>query len=119
MTAPDRAYDPNRRPNTFYKGDKKSNAELATRALQRGQSMARDRAQSLSDDVSDSIGFDMAEGADEISAKVSSSGKKLTNIHGKKGVKGEKVTNARSSDMPISGTRLGKTKSMMEGRPQA
>ena len=32
MTAPDRAYDPKRRPNTFYKGDPASDKALTERA---------------------------------------------------------------------------------------
>ncbi len=118
MSAPDRAYDPKRRPNTFYKGDKASNAELATRAIQRGQSMSRDKAKSLSDDVSDTIGYEMSQGKDFLSPEVGSEGKTLNNISAEDG-QGTRINRASSSNMPISGTRLGKIKGTMDGKRQA
>jgi hypothetical protein len=114
----DRAYDPKRRPNTFYKGDRASDNELASRARSRGQTMAKDKVSSIADYVSDMVGFDMAEGGDSVSTKVTNGGKRLENIHAQDG-QGNTVSRAASTNMPISGTRLGKTKSMMEGRPQA
>ena len=80
--------------------------------------MAKDKVSSIADYVSDMVGFDMAEGADSVSTKVTSGGKRLENIHAKDG-QGNTISRGESTDMPISGTRLGKTKRMMEGGPQA
>jgi len=103
MSAPRREYDPARRPNIFYKNDPASNEEL-----------------SISDAVSSKLGYDMAMG-DNDGPTISKSGKRLRNVSfiepGTKKLRDASiVTGATVSNVPISGTVLGKTKGMMQGK---
>jgi hypothetical protein len=118
MAAPRREYDPARRPNIFYKNDPASNEELSSRARARGQ--AYDSNNSISDAVSSRLGYDMATG-DNDGPTISKSGKRLRNVAfiepGKKKLADSSiVTGASASNVSISGTVLGKTKGMMQGK---
>ena len=115
MAAPRREYDPKRRPNIFYKGDKASNEELDRRAEERRQKPHQDKAKNIADYVSDMAGFDMVKGGDSVSTKVEAGGKRLTNIYASDG-QGNQISRGESTSMPISGTRLGKTKAMMSDK---
>jgi hypothetical protein len=110
MTAPDRAYDSKRRPNTFYKSDEASNAELAKRAYDRGQY----KSISPLDSVSGQIGH-AAGGGTDISPKVERGGKSLSNIT-LETKDGNYVHGGTSINMPISGTTLGKSKGQAQGK---
>ena len=115
MSAPRREYDPKRRPNIFYKGDKASNEELSNRANERRQQPHQDKITSLADSVSNMVGFDMARGGDSVSTRVEAGGKRLTNIYAQDG-SGNKISRGDSTSMPISGTRIGKMKAVMSDK---
>lgn len=108
---PTRQFNPHY-PNTFYKNDPKSNAELATRAQLRGQSY--NRPVTISDSLSDSLGYEASEGTDSLSAVVKKRGKVLDNINATS--QGVDIRKASSRSMPISGTRLGVMKGIMSGK---
>jgi hypothetical protein len=118
MAAPRREYDPARRPNIFYKNDPASNEELSSRARARGQAYSSNNT--ISDAVSSKLGYDMAMG-DNDGPTISKSGKRLRNVSfiepGTKKLRDASiVTGATVSNVPISGTVLGKTKGMMQGK---
>mgnify|MGYP000509768789 FL=1 len=117
MSAPRREYDPARRPNIFYKNDPASNEELSNRAHARGQAYSSNN--SISDAVSDRLGYDMATG-DNDGPTISKKGTHLKNVSliegGKKLKDAAMVSGATMSNVSISGTVLGKTKGMMQGK---
>jgi hypothetical protein len=118
MAAPRREYDPARRPNIFYKNDPASNEELSNRAASRGQTSTPNKT--ISDAVSSRLGYDMATG-DNDGPTISKNGKRLKNVSfiepGTKKLRDASlVTGATVSNVPISGTVLGKTKGMMQGK---
>ena len=108
--AEDRAYDPKRRPNIFYKNDPASDKELIKRSVERGQHTIE--GNSVEEHVSNAIGFDKGKGkSSPVSARVSKDGKKLSNIYESK----SKISNGTSENMPISGTRVGKVAALING----
>lgn len=114
--AEDRAYDPKRRPNIFYKNDPESNKELEKRAGERNQDITI--ARTVGDKVSQKIGYDQATGNTR-GAKVSKNGKKITNVnyieHSGKGLDNSSaVTGANVSNVNISGNIIGKTRKTFE-----
>jgi hypothetical protein len=114
--AEDRAYDPKRRPNVFYKNDPESNKELEKRAGDRNQDITI--ARTVGDKVSEKIGYDQATGSKN-GAKVSKTGKRVTNVnyveHNGKGLKNSSiVTGATVSNLNVSGNIIGKTKKTFE-----
>jgi len=123
MAAPRREYDPKRRPNIFYKNDPASNEELRDRARSRGQddtTYSSSKA-SISEKVSSDIGYDMAKNS-KGGPTVSSDGSVLHNVtigdhDSKRSGKGNAtISGGVSVNMPISGTALGKTKGLMQGK---
>ena len=117
MSAPRREYDPKRRPNIFYKGDKASNEELRSRARDREQDDVTYNSSkySLSEKVSSNLGFDMARNS-RSGPRVSKDGKWISDIAIGDHAMGASVVGATSKNMPISGTALGKTKGLMQGK---
>ena len=107
--AKDRAYDPKRRPNIFYKNDPASDDELYNRASARKQMIHQEKGSSISDEVSKSIGIQ--KGLDLGTSggpEVSRGGKALSNISISNGKNGGSISGGSSTNMPISGTQLGK-----------
>ena len=117
MSAPRREYDPARRPNIFYKNDPASNEELSSRARDRGQddTTYNSSKYSLSEKVSSNLGFDMARNS-RSGPTVSKDGKWIHDVTVGDGGKGGSIVGGSSSNMPISGTALGKTKGLMQGK---
>jgi hypothetical protein len=114
--AEDRAYDPKRRPDIFYKNDPASNDELEKRAGQRGQS--GNVAKTLGDKISQRVGYDQATGS-KIGPKVSKNRKKVTNVNyiehnGPKLKNSALVTGASVEGVNISGDIIGKTRKTFE-----
>ena len=113
--AKDRAYDPARRPNIFYKNDPASNKELGERAWERGQAYSDD--ETVGEQISSKIGYDMAKNETD-GPTISKSGGYIKNVHLYENgdVSGARMGGATVSNVPISGTALGKTKGLMQGK---
>ena len=103
MSAPDRAYDPKRRPNTFYKNDPKSDRELKNRAVDRNQLLGQSPST-----PSEHVEFGIRNDIPMNQATVSKDGKKLENISIYDHESGTLVTGGTSRNIPISGTNIGK-----------
>jgi hypothetical protein len=115
MAAPRREYDPKRRPDIFYKGDEASNEELYNRSIERKDATFLQKGKlSLSERVSGSIGIDQGMNLG-LGPTVSRDGKKLSGISiGDGSKKGGSISGGTSTNMPISGTQMGKWRKLIE-----
>jgi hypothetical protein len=102
MSAPRREYDPARRPNTFYKGDPASDAELQKRADDRW-SYPRTTDDKIRKSVGETIGMDM-ESNNKEGAKVSKDGKTVRKATFMAG--GVGYGTISSGNMPIRGADI-------------
>jgi hypothetical protein len=102
MSAPRREYDPARRPNTFYKGDPASDAELQKRADDRWD-YPRTIEGKVQKSVGETIGMDM-ESNNKEGATVGKGGRRIRKATFVAGGFGSGTIS--SSNMPIRGADI-------------
>lgn len=118
--AKDRAYDPKRRPNIFYKNDPASNNELRYRAYERGDASKRNSEKTLSEDYSETLGYEMGKSEKTKverpnSGTISPKGKFVNNAT-VRSPEGVFAVNATLSQVPVDGSALAKGKAVGRNR---